>query len=56
MTFSGNASAQAAVTVEIDALKHAMCSFAVGICSILLALLVSFTFTAAHPTTAWHKF
>lgn len=33
-----------------------MTSFVLGICAILLALLISYTYTATHPATSWHKF
>ncbi|WP_299726385.1 hypothetical protein [uncultured Tateyamaria sp.] len=56
MTFLGNASAQTSITVKICVIKQAMTSFVVGICSILIALLISYTYTAAHPDTAWHRY
>ncbi|WP_170402736.1 hypothetical protein [Ruegeria arenilitoris] len=56
LTFLGNASAQTAVSISLSAIKLAMASFLAGISAILLALLVSYSFTASAPGTSYHKF
>ena len=56
MTFIGNASAQTAVYLSLGAIKLAMLSFLVGIASILLALLISYSATASAPETSYSKF
>jgi hypothetical protein len=56
LTFAGNADASRMIWFEFESIKSAMWSFLIGIASILLALIVSYSYTATAPQYAWHKF
>lgn len=56
LTFAGNADAARMIWFEFESIKCAMRSFLLGIVSILLALIISCSYTATAPQYAWHKF
>ena len=56
LTFAGNADATRMIWFELGSIKCAMWSFLIGIVSILLALIFSYSYTATAPQYAWHKF
>ena len=56
LTFMGNASQDAAIQFSIEAVKGSMIAFLVGIVAVLVALIVSYTYTATAPSEGYHKF
>lgn len=56
LTFAGNADSSRMIWFEFESIKSAMWSFLVGIGSILLALIFSYSYTATAPQYSWHKF
>ncbi len=56
LTFAGNADDSRMIWFERGSIKCAMLSFLIGIASILLALIVSYSYTATAPQYCWHRF
>jgi hypothetical protein len=56
LTFLGNASTSPIVEFDLGSIKSSMVAFLVGITSMLLALLISYSYTATAPEYSWHKF
>ncbi len=56
LTYLGNASAQTAVSIPLTHIKFAMTCFLIGIVSIMVTLLVSYSFTATNPQTSYSQF
>ncbi|MBC7131540.1 MAG: hypothetical protein H5U16_00350 [Roseovarius sp.] len=56
LTFAGNADASRMIWFEFESIKCAMWSFLVGIASILLALIISYSYMATAPQYCWHSF
>ena len=56
LTYLGNSATTARFFIPLDTIKCSLASFLVALCSLLLALLISYTFTASSPETGWSKF
>lgn len=56
LTFIGNASDDAAIQFSLPHVRAALSFFLTGICSILLALILSYSYTATNPMASYHKF
>lgn len=56
LTFAGSADVSRMIWFEFGSIRCAMWSFLIGIASILLALIFSYSYTATAPCYAWHKF
>ena len=56
LTFMGNASDSAAIQFSLGSVQTAMLAFLFGIVVNLIALIVSYTFTATAPQQRYHQF
>ncbi|MBE1291475.1 MAG: hypothetical protein GJ677_03200 [Rhodobacteraceae bacterium] len=56
LTYLGNASAQTQVQIGVASIKLSIALFLAGITSVLMALVISYTFTASAPETRWSRF
>ena len=56
LTFIGNASAQTFVTVPLNSIKCSMTAFLIGIASMLIGLLISYSYTAPAPDSKYKVF
>jgi hypothetical protein len=56
LTFLGNASAQTAISIPLMTIKIAMSFFLLAISSMMLGLLISYSYTASAPDTDYSEF
>ena len=56
LTFMGNVQEHSAIVFELRSIQCAMWAFLAGIVSILIGLVVSYSYTATAPEYCWHKF
>lgn len=56
LTFIGNASDVAAIQFSLPYVRTALWFFLCGICSILVALIISYSYTATEHMALYHQF
>ncbi|MDP3960900.1 MAG: hypothetical protein Q8Q26_12735 [Pseudorhodobacter sp.] len=56
LTFVGNISENSVVQFALTNIKVSMCFFLIGIASILLTLIVSYSYTATAPEFRYHQY
>ncbi|MEJ6479514.1 MAG: hypothetical protein QNL92_12635, partial [Octadecabacter sp.] len=56
LTFIGNASAQTNFIISLHAIRLGLSSFLIAITAMMLALLVSYSYTATAPESAYSNF
>lgn len=56
LTYLGNASSQTQVAISVSSIKCAMALFLTGIVSVLVGLMISYTYTASFPKNSYAQF